>query len=112
MIGGVGALLVLAFVFGSVLAVVPLVMAIVSIMTTFVPLLALTQVTSVSPIVGFLIVLVGLGVAIDYSLLMVSRWREERTHGLSSDDAAQRAIETAGRAVSSAGSRSRSGCWR
>ena len=98
-IGGVGALLVLAFVFASVLAVVPLVMAIVSIMTTFVPLLALTQVTSVSPIVQFLIVLVGLGVAIDYSLLMVSRWREERTHGLSSDDAAQRAIETAGRAV-------------
>ena len=78
LIGGVGALLVLAFVFGSVLAVVPIVMAVISIMTTFLPLLALTAVTSVSPIVQFLIVLIGLGVAIDYSLLIVSRWREER----------------------------------
>jgi uncharacterized membrane protein YdfJ with MMPL/SSD domain len=35
----------------------------------------------VSPLVQFLIVLIGLGVAIDYSLLVVSRWREERSHG-------------------------------
>jgi RND superfamily putative drug exporter len=38
-------------------------------------------------------------VAIDYSLLMVSRWREERSHGHSGEEAVQRAIETAGRAV-------------
>jgi putative drug exporter of the RND superfamily len=98
-IGGVGALLVLVFVFGSVLAVVPLLMAFVSIMTAFVPLLALTAVADVSPIVQFLIVLIGLGVAIDYSLLVVSRWREERTHGAQGDEAVQRAMETAGRAV-------------
>jgi putative drug exporter of the RND superfamily len=99
LIGGFGALLVLVFVFASVLAVVPLLMAFVSIMTAFVPLLALTAVADVSPVVQFLIVLIGLGVAIDYSLLVVSRWREERTHGAQGEEAVQRAMETAGRAV-------------
>jgi RND superfamily putative drug exporter len=99
LIGGFGALLVLTFVFASFLAVVPIFMAVVSIMTTFGLLLVLTQLTTVSPIVQFLIALIGLGVAIDYSLLVVSRWREERSHGASGDEAVQRAMETAGRAV-------------
>jgi putative drug exporter of the RND superfamily len=98
-IGGVGALLVLVFVFASALAVVPLLMAFVSIMTAFVPLLALTAVADVSPVVQFLIVLIGLGVAIDYSLLVVSRWREELSHGAQGEEAVQRAMDTAGRAV-------------
>ena len=74
-------------------------MAFVSIMTTFLLLLGLTELTAVSPIVQFLIALIGLGVAIDYSLIVVSRWREERSHGRSGDEAVQRAMETAGRAV-------------
>jgi RND superfamily putative drug exporter len=98
-LGGLGALAVLTFVFASFLALVPLVIAAVSIMTTFLLLLGLTQLTDVSPIVQFLIALIGLGVAIDYSLLVVSRWREERSHGLSGDETVQRAMETAGRAV-------------
>jgi RND superfamily putative drug exporter len=98
-IGGVGALLVLGFVFASLLAFVPLGMAVVSILTTFLALFGLTKLTSVSPIVQFLIALIGLGVAIDYSLLVVSRWREERAHGHEGDEAVQRAMETAGRAV-------------
>ncbi len=98
-LGGVGALLVLTFVFASFLALVPLLMAVVSIMTTFLLLLGLTELTSVSPIVQFLIALIGLGVAIDYALIVVSRWREERSHGRSGDEAVQRAMETAGRAV-------------
>jgi RND superfamily putative drug exporter len=98
-LGGLGALVVLAFVFASFLAIVPLVMAFVSIMTTFLLLLGLTELTAVSPIVQFLIALIGLGVAIDYSLLVVSRWREERSHGRTGDEAVQRAMETAGRAV-------------
>jgi RND superfamily putative drug exporter len=99
LLGGFGALIVLAFVFASFLAVVPIMMAVASIMTTFLLLLGLTTFTDVSPIVQFLVALVGLGVAIDYSLLVVSRWREERTHGHSGDEAVQRAMETAGRAV-------------
>jgi RND superfamily putative drug exporter len=98
-LGGLGALAVLAFVFASALAIVPILMAVVSIMTTFLLLLGLTELTSVSPIVQFLIALLGLGVAIDYSLIVVSRWREERSHGRSGDEAVQKAMETAGRAV-------------
>ncbi len=99
MLGGVGALFVLAFVFGSFLAVVPLLMAIVSILTTFLVVWGLTTITEVSPIVQFLIALIGLGVSIDYSLLVVVRWREERAHGLSGEAAIERAMQTAGRAV-------------
>jgi RND superfamily putative drug exporter len=99
LLGGAGALLVLAFVFASFLAIVPIMTAVVSIMTTFLLLLGLTKLTDVSPIVQFLIALVGLGVAIDYSLIVVSRWREERSHGRTGDEAVQRAMETAGRAV-------------
>jgi putative drug exporter of the RND superfamily len=99
LLGGFGALLVLAFVFGSFLAIVPILMAIASIMTTFLVVWGLTTVTEVSPIVQFLIALIGLGVSIDYALLVVVRWREERAHGLSGDAAIQRAMETAGRAV-------------
>jgi RND superfamily putative drug exporter len=99
LLGGAGALLVLAFVFASFLAIVPIMTAVVSIMTTFLLLLGLTKITDVSPIVQFLIALVGLGVAIDYSLIVVSRWREERAHGRTGDEAVQRAMETAGRAV-------------
>jgi putative drug exporter of the RND superfamily len=98
-IGGAGALLVLIFVFASFLALVPLLMAVVSIMTSFVPLLVLAKATGISPIVQYLIALIGLGIAIDYSLLVVSRWREERAHGASGEDAVQKAMETAGRAV-------------
>ena len=98
-IAGAGALLVLAFVFGSLLAVVPIVMAVVSIMTSFLLLLGLAQLTDISPIVEFVVALIGLGVAIDYSLLMVSRWREERAHGHSNEQAVQRAVASAGRAV-------------
>jgi putative drug exporter of the RND superfamily len=99
LLGGFGALLVLAFVFASFLAIVPIIMAIVSILTTFLVVWGLTTVTEISPIVQFLIALIGLGVSIDYSLLVVVRWREERAHGLQGEQAIQRAMETAGRAV-------------
>jgi putative drug exporter of the RND superfamily len=99
LLGGVGALVVLGFVFGSLLAFVPILMAIPAIMTSFLAVYGLTQVTGVSPIVQFLIALVGLGVAIDFSLLICMRWREERAHGREGDEAIVRAMETAGRAV-------------
>jgi putative drug exporter of the RND superfamily len=99
LLGGLGALLVLAFVFGSFLALVPIMMAVTSIMTTFLVVWGLTAITPVSPIVQFLIALIGLGVSIDYSLLVVVRWREERAHGLTGEAAIERAMQTAGRAV-------------
>jgi putative drug exporter of the RND superfamily len=99
LVGAVGALAVLAFVFGSLLALLPLLIAAVSIMTTFLITLGLTYLTSVSFVVEFLIALVGLGVAIDYSLLVVTRWREERARGQDNTSAVIAAMNTAGRAV-------------
>ena len=103
LIGGVGALAVLLFVFASFLALVPLLIAAVSILTTFLLVLGLTYVTDVSFVVQFLISLIGLGVAIDYSLLVVSRWREERAHGHDNAEAVVIAIRTAGHAVLASG---------
>ena len=99
MLGAAGALIVLLFVFASLLAFLPLVVAAVSIMATFLMLLPLTYLTDVSFIVQFLVALVGLGVAIDYSLLFVTRWREERDHGRDNHEAVVVAMETAGHAV-------------
>jgi RND superfamily putative drug exporter len=97
--GGAGALIVLLLVFGSILAVMPLLIAAASILTTFLIVWGLTAVTDVSFIVQFLLALIGLGVAIDYALLIVTRWREERGHGLGNDDAVRAALRTAGRSV-------------
>jgi putative drug exporter of the RND superfamily len=99
LIGGAGALAVLAFVFASFLAFVPLLVAAVAILATFLLVLGLTYLTQVSFIVEFLIALVGLGIAIDYSLLLVTRWREERARGVDNETAVVVATERAGRAV-------------
>jgi RND superfamily putative drug exporter len=99
LIGGAGALAVLLFVFASFLALLPLLVAAVSILTSFLVVLGLTYLTSVSFIVEFLIALVGLGIAIDYSLLLVTRWREERARGADNEAAVVAAVETAGRSV-------------
>jgi RND superfamily putative drug exporter len=99
LLGAVGALLVLLFVFGSALAIVPLASAFVSIPTTFLVIWGLTRITDISSIVEYLVSLIGLGIAIDYSLLIVLRWREERANGLDNEAAVRRALETAGKAV-------------
>jgi putative drug exporter of the RND superfamily len=98
-LGGLGALAVLLFLFASFLAFVPLLIALVSILTTFTIVLLGTYVMDISFVVQFLIALVGLGVAVDYSLLVVNRWREERAHGRDNHDAVVVAMQYAGRAV-------------
>jgi RND superfamily putative drug exporter len=109
MLGGLGALAVLGFVFASLLALLPLIIAAVSVLATFLFVLGLTEVTDVSQIVTFLIALIGLGVAIDYSLLVVTRWREELARLEAASPAAsvrernyaaiEAAMERAGRSV-------------
>src|SRR5215207_4570637 len=98
-VAGIGALFVLAFVFASALALVPLLMAIVAIPVTLLAVLGLTAIVDVSFIVVFLVALIGLGIAIDYALIVVMRWREERERGLDNEDAVRAAAGTAGRAV-------------
>jgi RND superfamily putative drug exporter len=99
LIAGGGALLVLGFVFASWMALVPMLMALVAIPTTFLAVLPLASATDVSVIVKFLIALVGLAIAIDYALLVVVRWREERQRGAGREEAVVAAMEHAGKAV-------------
>ncbi len=99
LIGGVGALVVLLYIFGSALAFMPLIIAAVSILTSFLVIGGLTTVLDINSIVQFLVALIGLGVAIDYALLVVKRWREERLAGNPNELAVQRDMETAGHAV-------------
>ena len=98
-VGGLGALVVLTVVFGSLLAAVPLVMAAIAILVTFLAVWGLTAITEVSFVVQFLVALIGLGVAIDHTLLVVLRWREERAWGLANEQAVEHAMATAGVAV-------------
>ena len=100
LLAALGALLVLAFVFRSFTAFVPLLMALVAIPTTFLLIWPLASITDVSVIVQFLVALIGLGIAIDYALLIVVRWREERQRPNVSNEAAVRnAMQHAGSAV-------------
>jgi putative drug exporter of the RND superfamily len=99
LVAGLGALVVLAYVFASVLAIIPLLMAAVAILTTFLLVWPLAEVTEVSIAVQFLVALVGLGLAIDYALLVVMRWREERRNGVGNDAAVERALQRAGSAA-------------
>src|SRR3954449_10413073 len=104
-IGGLGALVILLFVFGTLPAVaMPLLVAIASILNTFTLVWALTYVADVSIVVQFLIALVGLGVAIDYALLMIFRFREELRHGQDSEGAVITTMQHAGRSVIVSGS--------
>ncbi|HZA76145.1 MAG TPA: MMPL family transporter [Acidimicrobiales bacterium] len=93
-------LVLLVLVFGGVVAAsLPLAMAVVSVTGTLLALFAIAQVTDVSIYSINLTTALGLGLAIDYSLFIVSRYREELAAGRSSDDAVVRTVETAGRTV-------------
>ena len=100
LLAALGALFVLAFVFRSFTALVPLLMALVAIPTTFLLVWPLASVTDVSVIVQFLVALIGLGIAIDYALLVVVRWREERERpDVTNETAVRNAMRHAGSAV-------------
>jgi putative drug exporter of the RND superfamily len=105
MIGGLGALVILLFVFGTVPAILmPIAVAVAAILNTFTLVWALTYLTSVSIIVQFLIALVGLGVAIDYALLMIFRFRDELREGEDVETALVETMTHAGRSVIVSGS--------
>ena len=104
-IGAVGALIILLFVFGTLPAVLlPIVVAVAAILNTFTLVWALTYITDVSVIVQFLIALVGLGVAIDYALLMIFRFRDELREGHDVESAIVETMTHAGRSVIVSGS--------
>src|SRR5205823_10232434 len=93
------------FVFGTLPAVLmPLVVAVAAILNTFTLVWLLTYITDVSVIVQFLIALVGLGVAIDYALLMIFRFRDELREGNDVESALVETMTHAGRSVIVSGS--------
>ncbi|MGG2463636.1 MMPL family transporter [Streptomyces sp. RGM 3693] len=93
-------LLILLFVFGSaVAAVLPLLIGVCSIVGTFVVLRVLSELTSVSVYAINITTALGLGLAIDYSLFIVTRYREERARGLDTTEAVAQSVRTAGRTV-------------
>ena len=105
LIGGLGALVILLFVFGTLPAVLmPIAVAVAAILNTFTLVWALTYLTDVSVVVQFLIALVGLGVAIDYALLMIFRFRDELRDGNDTDTALVQTMTHAGRSVIVSGS--------
>ena len=93
-------LVMLVLIFGSVVAAgLPLVIGAVSVVGTLLVLRVLASVTDVSLFAMNLTTALGLGLAIDYSLFMVARYREESRRGMPHEDAVVRAVETAGRTV-------------
>jgi len=94
-------LVLLVLVFGSVVAAgLPLLVGVVAIAGSFLALYVISAITDVSVYSLNLTTAMGLGLAIDYSLFVVSRFREELRNGLSTDDAVVRTVATAGRTVS------------
>jgi len=93
-------LLLLLVVFGSAVAAgLPVLVGMISVFGAFFVLYVITLFTDVSIFSINLVTALGLGLAIDYSLFIVSRFREERERGRSVDDAVVRTVETAGRTV-------------
>jgi len=93
-------LILLVIVFGSLIAAgLPLLVGIVAIAGSFLVLYVVASVTDVSVYSLNLTTALGLGLAIDYSLFIVSRFREELHNGLEPHDAVVRTVATAGRTV-------------
>ncbi len=93
-------LLLLVVVFGSVVAaLLPLAVGVLAIIGTFAVLQLMTLFTDVSIFSLNLTTALGLGLAIDYSLFVVSRFREELAGGHDTRSAVVRTVRTAGRTV-------------
>ena len=80
-------------------AVLPLLVAVVAVLLSFVALTVVVQFTEISIFARTLVTALGLGLAVDYSLLLVARFREERGKGRAVDVAVQRTMQTAGRTI-------------
>jgi uncharacterized membrane protein YdfJ with MMPL/SSD domain len=98
------ALLILAFVFGTLAFLIPFVFAGAAIPTTLGIIWIFAHFMELTTYLQNLVMLIGLGIAIDYSLLVVYRYREELRSGRSKEDAIVRTMQTAGRAVVFSGS--------
>ncbi len=98
------ALLILVFTFGTLAFLVPFMFAAAAIPTTLGIIWIFANFMELTTYLQNLVMLIGFGIAIDYSLLVVYRYREEFQKAGSKEDAIVRTMETAGRAVVFSGS--------
>jgi putative drug exporter of the RND superfamily len=104
LLGLLAAIIVLLIVFRTfVAAFIPIVLAIAALATAFLLLFILAGLTDINTITPILVTMIGLGVGIDYSLFIVTRFRQLLHEGISPVDAAAEAGASAGRAVLFAG---------
>ena len=104
LLGLLMALIVLMIVFRTIVATgIPIALAVTAVMSAFLLLFILAGLTDINTITPLLVSMIGLGVGIDYSLFIVTRFRQYLHDGLSPADAAAEAGASAGRAVLFAG---------
>jgi RND superfamily putative drug exporter len=103
-VGMLAALVILLFMFGSFLAAsLPLITALFAVGTTFGIVALVSHLAIIPDYTPPILVLVGLGVGIDYALLVFARYRSELLGGSDRSRAARTALDTAGRSVLFAG---------
>jgi len=104
LLGLLAAIIVLIVVFRTFVAmIIPIALALTALFTAFLLLFILAGLTDINTITPILVSMIGLGVGIDYSLFIVTRFRQLLHDGLSPRDAAAEAGSSAGRAVLFAG---------
>src|SRR6187200_2273563 len=104
LLGLLAAIIVLLVVFRTFVAMlIPIALALTALATAFLLLFILAGLTDINTITPILVSMIGLGVGIDYSLFIVTRFRQALHEGLSPRDAAAEAGSSAGRAVLFAG---------
>jgi RND superfamily putative drug exporter len=104
LLGFLAAFIVLLLVFRTFVATaIPIALALFAVGTAFILLFILAGLTSINTITPILVSMIGIGVGIDYSLFIVTRFRQFLHEGLSPRDAAAEAGASAGRAVIFAG---------
>ena len=104
LIGISAAIIILLLAFGSVVAMgLPIVTALIGLSSGFFLVGLASRFINMPSFAPQFIAMIGIGVGIDYALLVVSRYREEVGRGSSREDATARAISTAGRSVFLAG---------
>ncbi|WP_203454198.1 MMPL family transporter [Jiangella aurantiaca] len=102
--GMLAALVILVFMFGSFLAAtLPLITAVFAVGSTLGVIVLLSNVVTIATYTAPLMMLVGIGVGIDYALLVFARYRSELLAGADRQQAARTALDTAGRSVIFAG---------
>ena len=104
MLGLLAAIIVLLIVFRTFVAMlIPIALAITAVTAAFLLLFILAGLTDINTITPILVSMIGIGVGVDYSLFIVTRFRQLLHEGLSPRDAAAEAGASAGRAVVFAG---------